>query len=152
MTIKFISKLNIDWGEISPIELKYKPINRILNSDLDSRFLIVINEMLDNSDDLCFNGDVKTFIDVKVRHLKKGETGCALPDWHYDWVKDFDNPKPHETHFIYSNVNGTEFIDDVGVMIKSGDGEIWKYNRDLHRCPVMIEDCLRVVIRVSFVY
>lgn len=151
MSIEFISKINIDWGGISPIELKYKSVNYVLNSDFDGRVLFVLNRMIDYSDDLCLTIGEKTLVDVKIRNLNNGETGCALPDWHYDWVKDFDNPKPHETHLIYSNINGTEFLDDH-VIIKAGDSEIWKYNRDLHRCPVMTEDCLRVLIRLSFVY
>ena len=136
----------IDWQDIQPIELKYKSYSKNLLSTLDERLQSIILDMVNDNEVLQLQYD-RCLLDVKVRHLKEGQCGCAIEDFHYDWVRTYDElPEHHETHYIYTNVNGTEFKD-----AKCIDNSIYMYNRELHRGPLMLEPTTRVLIRLSYV-
>lgn len=104
-----------------------------------------------NSDLRCFinrmviNGNCDyPLVDIKLRFHKKGECTC-IPGFHYDCVKDYDDPSPHEHHLIWSNIEGTIFENGQ----RASDGEIWSYGRDLHAGPYVKEDCVRILIRLT---
>lgn len=135
-----------DWSDTPLTEIKYKLITPNLLNRLDPNIRFIVEKMMEFDVD-CGSYD-RRFLDVKVRFIKPNQFSCALTDFHYDWVKEFDFPIPHETHFIYSNVNGTEFEHD-----KCVDNGLYTYNRELHRGvrneqPEVIK---RVLIRLSYV-
>lgn len=135
---------DIDWSGIDLVEIKYKQVNDRLLKKLDSRVLSIVNKMLEYKVD---DYD-KCLLDVKVRDLKKDDFSCFVEDYHYDWVRDYDElPEKHETHFIYTNVNGTEFQDGG----KCKDNSIYQFSRELHRGTRMENDTIRVLIRLSYV-
>ena len=85
---------------------------------------------------------------VRVRWLEVGYSGCPLPEWHYDCVKNYLHEAKHEHHLLYTNLDGTLFKDGDDI-IKAGDSEVWEYGRELHAAPVMKNKCKRVLIRVT---
>lgn len=90
------------------------------------------------------------YLDVKVRDLKTGESGDWYNNYHYDWVRDYENPNKHETHLIYSNVFGTLYKEN-GVEKQCEPNRVYVYGRELHCSPIVTEPCRRIMIRLSFV-
>lgn len=134
----------IDWSGIELTELKYKKVTDRLLETLDGRVRFVVEKMLSYPVDKYD----KCLLDVKIRKLKKNNFSCALQNLHYDWVKTYEElPTKHETHFIYSNLNGTEF--EHGVKCK--ENSIYTYGRELHKGVLINEDTTRVLIRLSYV-
>jgi hypothetical protein len=117
-------------------------------------------------------GKCKILVDYKVRDLRKGEAGCPLSGWHLDFTKNPNDSRSSEEHLIFSTHQGTEFITtpmEVNPLDKcfsevlarnSGydftaakPSTVTRYGRlNLHRSPVMQEDCRRVVLRLTRVY
>lgn len=142
--MKFIETLDpIDWADVPLTELKYKRVDTRLLNSLHPKVRFIVDKML--------NYEVKKYdkclLDVKVRDLKKDDFSCFLRTYHYDWVKNLDHPNKHETHFIYTNVNGTEFADGT----KCIDNSIYEFGRELHKGTLMNTDVRRVLIRLSYV-
>lgn len=135
----------IDWRNVDLVEVKYKPISRKLLDSLDPRVRTIVEKML--SYEVPYKYD-NCLLDVKIRDLYESQFSCALRSFHYDWVKDYDElPIQHETHFIYTNVNGTVFKEGG----KCIDNSIYTYGRELHRGVDIQEDVTRVLIRLSYV-
>lgn len=134
---------DIDWSGIELTELKYKKVTRRLLETLDGRVRFIVDKMLSfpvDKYDRCL-------LDVKVRHLKKDDFSCALPELHYDWVRTYEeSPVKHETHFIYANIDGTEFSDGT----KCLDNSIYTYGRELHKGVLMKENTTRILIRLTY--
>lgn len=134
----------INWDGVELVEIKYRQVNERLLYSLDARIRSIIEKMM--SYPVNYNYD-RCLLDVKVRNLKKDQYSCALPQFHYDWVRTYDElPTQHETHFIYTNIDGTEFKDG-----KCLDNSIYTYGRELHRGVLMKEDITRILIRLSYV-
>lgn len=135
---------SIDWSDVPLTELKYKRLHKKTLDSLHPKLLHVINKMLsyevEEKYDMCL-------LDVKVRDLKKGKCSCALPEYHYDWVKNYDHKNKHEFHLIYTNVDGTEFLHGG----KCKDNSIYSFGRELHRGVYMDKDKRRVLVRLSYV-
>lgn len=134
----------IDWRDIELVEIKYKKVTDRLLETLDGRIRSIVEKMLSYEVaeyDRCL-------LDVKVRKLSKDDFSCALSNLHYDWVRTYEElPEQHETHFIYSNINGTEFENGE----KCLDNSIYTYGRELHKGVVINEDTIRILIRLSYV-
>ena len=82
-------------------------------------------------------------MDLKVKIYRKGEFSC-INKWHYDFVENYNDPKPHETNYIWFNTINTQF--------KTIDTEpftIYKYGRDLHNGNYAESDCVRFLVRMS---
>jgi hypothetical protein len=82
-------------------------------------------------------------MDLKVKKYRKGEFSC-INNWHYDFVESYDDPKPHETNYLWFNCINTQF--------KTIDTEpftIYKYGRDLHNGNYAENDCVRLFVRMS---
>jgi len=140
--------------DLELIEIKYKLIRNedklLIETDklpIPIRNIIVC---MNNYSNHLFNDYDKCYLDVKVRNLKVGDSGDYTNEWHTDWVKEKDHPNKEETHFIYTNVYGTHYLDN-DVEKQCDDNSIYKYHRDLHKSPVVPEDCKRVLVRLSFV-
>lgn len=134
----------IDWTGIELTEIKYKKVTKYLLSTLDYRVRMIVEKMLSypvDDYDRCL-------LDVKVRNLKENDFSCALTQFHYDWVRNYDElPEKHETHFIYTNINGTEFENGE----KCLENSIYTYGRELHKGVLMKDQSIRVLIRLSYV-
>ena len=140
--------------DLEPIEIKYKLIRN------EDKLLIEANKLpvsirniivcMNNYSNHLFSDYDKCYLDVKVRNLKAGDSGDYTNEWHTDWVKDKNHPNKEETHFIYTNVYGTHYLDN-GIEKQCDNNSIYKYHRDLHKSPVVPEDCKRVLVRLSFV-
>ena len=92
---------------------------------------------------------VNLLVDVKVGDFNVGDYGCFNTDWHYDCVKELNHHTKHEHHTIYTSFCGTEWLSEDGSITKAGDGEIWSYGRELHRCPKLDRAGKRVVVRLT---
>lgn len=146
--MKLIKTYNpINWSDIELIEIKYKKYSERLVNTLDMRLQCIIRDMHEYN---TLHNNIEydhCLLDVKVRNLDKDQCGCAIEGFHYDWVRTYnEKPDVHETHYIYTNVNGTEYVDG-----KCDDNSIYMYNRELHRGPLMQDITLRVLIRLSYV-
>lgn len=140
--------------DLEPIEIKYKLIRN------EDKLLIEANKLpvsirniivcMNNYSNHLFSDYDKCYLDVKVRSLKAGDSGDYTNEWHTDWVKDKNHPNKEETHFIYTNVYGTHYLDN-GIEKQCDNNSIYKYHRDLHKSPIVPEDCKRVLVRLSFV-
>lgn len=109
-------------------------------------------------------------ITVKVTQTKISKTVC-IPGWHIDTVRNFLDPRPLETHYLWVSHTGTEFLtneikldETLGIIdfydvvkdikeekiFKCTPNTIVKYNRlNLHRgCPSESNE-KRLLIRVS---
>jgi hypothetical protein len=142
---KFLFNIqNIDWEETEEQLHKYVPLNKAL-SIFDDNAVYVVQRMMEY-----IHGDYENIvIDYKVRNLHKDQCGCPLQGWHYDCVKDFSHLDRHEHHIIYSNTCGTEFLLEDNSILKANDGDVWEYSRELHRGPLMAQDCKRILIRLT---
>ena len=140
--------------DLEHIEIKYKLIRN------EDKLLIEANKLpvsirniivcMNNYSSHLFSDYAKCYLDVKVRNLKAGDSGDYANEWHTDWVKDKNHPNKPETHFIYTNVYGTHYLDN-DVERQCDDNSIYKYHRDLHKSPIVSENCKRVLVRLSFV-
>lgn len=133
----------IDWSDMPRTEIKFAEVTQSLLDSLDIRVRDIVLKMM-SLNTLSYD---HCLLDVKVRNLKTGDCGCFLKVYHYDWVKSLDHPNKHETHFIYTNINGTEFEDGT----KCIDNSIYQYGRESHRGSIMLTDTKRVMIRLSYV-
>lgn len=140
-----LQSIEMDWAGMSDIVLKYVARWKIFNTDVDYRVLDVVDCMSKYAS-LYYE---HTLIDVKVKQVKAGQYGSGIAGWHTDWTNDLQHPNKPEHHLIYSNFCGTEWLGKGGEIVKAGDGEIWKYGRELHRCPRIDRDGVRVLIRMS---
>ena len=96
-----------------------------------------------------FHSHANLLLDVKIGDFNVGDYACFNTDWHYDCVKEYDHPTEHEHHTIYTNFCGTEFLKEDGSIVKAGDGEIWQYGRELHRCPKLDRAGRRILVRLT---
>ena len=141
-------------NDLEQIDINYKLIlsaDKLLieanNLPIPIRNIIVC---INNYSNHLFNSYDKCYLDVKVRNLKAGDSGDYTNDWHTDWVKDNHHTNKEETHFIYTNIYGTHYLEN-DVEKQCADNSIYKYYRDLHKSPIVPEDCKRVLVRLSFV-
>lgn len=112
-------------------------------------------------------------VDYKVRELRDGACGCPLEGWHMDVVTNPHHNSRPDIHLIYSTDIGTEFLtqpivfDESDIhfkhcldrhnlslledkVIKAEPNTVSMYNRfQLHRGPVVIKDCKRVLLRLT---
>lgn len=139
-----IKEADVSWENVAEQVNKYVPLQRAL-ATFDKEAVFVIEKMLP----FLQHQHKKLLVDYKVRHLKAGDYGCPLPDWHYDCVKEYSHPSKHEHHLIYTNIDGTLFLDSGTNIIKAANGSVWEYGRELHASPKMVEDCKRILIRVT---
>lgn len=141
-------------SEIECIEIKYKEVRDFQHlHQLSSKFHPSIRNVITCMNNWSldyFDKYEKCYITVKVRDLKAGDSGDVLNSWHYDWVKDKDHHNKEETHLLYTNKYGTHYIED-DVEKQCEDNSIYKYNREIHKSPIVPEDIKRVMIRLSFV-
>lgn len=141
-----VTKHNIDQSVIDGLEelvLKYSPIHKVLgiHKEVDS----LLKNMLKYTDKYM----PYTYVDYKVRYHKVGETSCPVAGWHYDVVKDFDHPSPHEIHVIWSSRDGTEFLNKDGAVYSPPEQSIVVYGRELHRGSTITQEGKRLIIRVT---
>lgn len=173
ITRKLNPSILTDFDEIPPLDtsklplafIKYQNPERVYQSLPDS-IKMVVDRMLK------IYGDVAQHtlrLDYKVRDLKRGQTGCPLPGWHTDYTENPNLEGPLEEHLIFATEVGTEFITTpmdvfpedrhyLTVVQRNPNYEfcavkpntITKYSRlNLHRGPVMVRDCRRVLVRLS---
>lgn len=159
---------NFDGSKLPLAFIKYQRIERVIN-DIPNSIQDIVVDMLNLFEPTKAEKKVKILIDYKVRDLKRGDTGCPIPGWHTDYTENPNNDQSLEEHLIFTTHIGTEFIttpmevtpfddhysevlarnpiyDFVGV----APNTVTRYNRlNLHRCPIMVEDCRRVVIRLT---
>lgn len=109
-------------------------------------------------------------IAIKVTQHKLNKEVC-IPGWHIDTVRNFLDPRPVETHYLWMSHTGTEFLNNkieldstLGIIdfcdivnkieteeiIKTKPNDIIKYNRyNLHRGCKSESPEKRLLIRVS---
>lgn len=119
------------------------------------RDIVIKNARIDNvMENLTDNSYIKSFLhnfpleqcdimDLKIIKYRKGEFSC-INKWHYDFVERYDDPKPHETNFIWFNCINTQFIN-----FDTEPFTIYKYGRDLHNGNYAEKDCIRLLVRMS---
>ena len=134
----------VNWWNTEEQLHKYVPLEKALRC-FDSKALDILEKMLPHIQ--C--GYRNYLVDFKVRNLGKGQSGCPVPGWHYDCVRDKNHPSRNEHHLLYTNVDGTLFMCEDGTQIKAGDSQVWEYGRELHCAPLMKESCKRVLIRLT---
>lgn len=102
--------------DLELIEIKYKMIRNEAKLLIETDKLPVpirnIIVCMNNYSNHLFNVYDKCYLDVKVRNLKAGDSGDYTNEWHTDWVKEKDHQNKPETHFIYTNIYGTHYLDD----------------------------------------
>ena len=76
-----------DWSDVDLTEIKYKKVTTKLIESLHPKIQTIVNKMLTFKPEYNYNN---CLLDVKVRLLSKGQCGCPLEEFHYDWVKDYD--------------------------------------------------------------
>lgn len=150
----------LNWDDVPPQHLKYKPLNPENYHSLDNQAQIVLDKMMPFLED----GYKSTLFDYKVFSLSSGECGCKLDGWHIDVTRNPNHPSRIDHHLIYSTVAGTEFMtteiptleNDFSKVVMHGryfqakPNSIYQYNRmNVHRGPKVEEDCKRVLIRVT---
>lgn len=128
----------------------------------------IINSVLN-----LITGDIGTqnlSIAVKVTKHNINSVVC-IPGWHIDTVRNFLDPRPIETHYLWVSHTGTEFLNNnieldstLGIIdfcdivnsiknediIKTTPNDIIKYNRyNLHRGCKSESEEKRLLIRAS---
>lgn len=148
---------------IPDLVLKYEKPSKVLEQ-CDESLKPLIEKMLKV---MVHVDDRECVIDYKVRTLKAGDTGSGIYGYHLDCCNDIWDDFEPETHLIYSTVVGTKFlldpIDITGynsVQEVLANTESMEYNapvewvhqytsKVLHSCPIVEEDCQRILIRVT---
>lgn len=82
-------------------------------------------------------------IDIKIRKHLAGDCTC-IEGFHYDCVKELDDPTPLEQHCIWTNTEGTFFEE-----FRAEPMNYYVYGRHLHKGPVVEKDCVRALIRLT---
>lgn len=138
-----INSDEVDWSNVEEQVNKYVPLHKALDT-FDEPAVQVITRMAP----FLKHEHKRILVDYKVRVQKKGDNGCPVVGWHFDCVKDFNHPAKHEHHMIYSNMDGTLFLDGCNIL-QFADGSVVEYGRELHDAPILREDMKRIVIRVT---
>lgn len=148
---------------IPDLVLKYEKPSKVL-AQCDPYLKPLIEMMLKS---ISILDDRECVIDYKVRTLKAGDTGSGIYGYHLDCCNDIWDDFEPETHLIYSTVIGTKFLLDpiditgynsVQEVLENTDSAsydapvewVHKYtSKVLHSCPIVEEDCQRILIRVT---
>lgn len=148
---------------IPDLVLKYEKPSKVL-SQCDESLKPLIEKMLKTMNHY---DDRECVIDYKVRTLEAGDTGSGIYGYHLDCCNDIWDDFEPETHLIYSTVIGTKFlldpiditgynsVQEVLMNTKIDEFEaptdwVHKYtSKVLHSCPIVEEDCQRILIRVT---
>lgn len=134
----------VNWEDTEEQLHKYVSLEKALRC-FDSKALGILEMMLPH----IHHGYQNYLVDFKVRNLVKGRSGCPVPGWHYDCVRDKNHPSREEHHLLYTNIDGTLFLCEDGRHIKAGDSQVWEYGRELHSAPFVMSNCKRVLIRLT---
>lgn len=150
----------LDWDDIPLQHLKYKPLNPENYHKLDKNAQFILDKMMP----FCQDGYKSTVFDYKVFSLRANDCGCKLEGWHIDVTRNPNHSSRLDNHLIYTTVSGTEFmlteiptleddfakVDMQGKYFQAKPNSIYQYNRlNVHRGPIMQEDCKRVLIRLT---
>lgn len=144
-------------------EFKYAEPNKVL-ANIPESMIPLVQKMIE---------EVRKYdsrpivIDYKVRNLNEGDTGSAKYGYHLDCTNDiFDDFEP-ETHVIFGTIQGTHFVTneidptgykDVADVVANAElvemvcntSTAHKYtSKVLHNCPILEQDCQRLLIRVT---
>lgn len=150
-------------GVIPDLVLKYENPNRVLQMAHPS-LVPLIERMLEEMKNFDLRDCV---IDYKVRSLKAGDPGSTMPGYHIDCCNNIHDDFEPETHLIYSTVQGTHFaVNPIDVskyntvqevlhnehleeVIGSTESVHRFTSKVLHNCPIIEQDCQRILIRVT---
>lgn len=156
-------QFNAPTGVLPDLVLKYENPSKVLRLS-HPELVPLIERMLD---------EMKLFdsrdcvIDYKVRTLKAGDPGSTMPGYHIDCCNDIHDDFYPETHLIYSTIQGTSFaINPIDVTNYKSVQEVLKNenieevigstesvhrftSKVLHSCPIIEQDCQRILIRVT---
>ena len=141
-----VTNHNIDQSVIDSLDemvLKYAPISKVfgIHKEVDK----LLHTMLKFTDKCMPH----TYVDYKVRYHSVDEISCPVSGWHYDVVKHFEHPSPHETHIIWSSRDSTEFLNKDGSVYSPPEQSIVVYGRELHRGSTITKEGKRLLIRVT---
>ena len=165
LDLNLLSFPEFDTSSLPSAFIKYQRVEKVINQ-LPQPITNIVNQMLGLFKQNCKS---KILIDYKVKNLKKGQPGCSIAGWHLDYTENPNRSEPLEEHLIFSTHVGTEFITTPMVVLPEDThftsiikrnnsfdyiavkpNTVTKYSRlNLHRGPIIIEDCRRVVIRLT---
>lgn len=149
--------------KIPDLVLKYKRPEIVLNS-AHSSLTPLIERMISEMSQFDKRSVV---IDYKVRTLTAGQSGSGIYGYHLDCTNDIHDDFEPETHLIYSTVIGTSFVvnpintldyksvknvleNEVLIETIASTESVHKYtSKVLHSCPIVENDCQRILIRVT---
>lgn len=152
---KYIGPVNFILPDVS---YKYCSLS-FISKKVDKSILSIIEQMP-------LKGGYKhILVDVKIHKLRTGQIP-ALPNWHFDCIKDPRDESKEETHHLFiTGGSNTEFVkEDMYIEIpeifnfsifnnvigeKIDPYTIYTYGRHLHRATKASIDCTRLLIRVS---
>lgn len=144
-------------------EFKYENPQKVLDN-IPTEMVILVQKMIKEVEKYDSRSVV---VDYKVRNLKKGDTGSTLYGYHLDCCNDIRDEFEPETHILFSTVQGTSFVmnpidissydtvqdvikNEVLVELNGAINTAHKYtSKVLHNCPIIDQDCQRVLIRIT---
>lgn len=113
--------------------------------------------------------DREWYVDYKVRDLKVGDCGCAIPGWHTDVVSNPWHKSKPDVHLLFTTEVGTDIaIEQLEVFesdkhfndvlkrhkniefVTAKPNTVSMYGRwNLHRAPIVQKDCRRMLLRLT---
>lgn len=168
-TINPVGSIEMDLFEwevpsILPLqEFKYEEPKKVLEQ-IPECMVELVQKMLDTMKKY---DDRDCVIDYRVRELKEGSSGSQIYGYHLDCTNNIHDDFEPETHIIFGTVQGTHFItnpinptgyetvkdilrNEVLVEKVAATNTAHKYtSKVLHNCPLLEQDCQRLLIRVT---